>query len=734
MNSRQKEILQSELNNEKKTINELKQVYGQAIKDCEQKIRELSMRSDMENLQSIIYQKQYQQAIKGQLEGVLSQLQSNEFATVSEYLNKCYVDGYVGNMYDLAGQGIPLIVPIAQEQVAKVIQIDSKLSKPLYNSLGEDVNKLKTAIRAQVSRGIANGSSWNDIAKTLAETNMKNTPFNKAINRTITIARTEGHRVQTAAKLNSMEDAKKKGADVVKQWDATLDGSTRETHRKLDGQIREVDEDFEVDGMHASAPGHFGDPAEDCNCRCAVLQRAKWALNEAELETLQERAEFFGLDKTDDFNDFKEKYLKAANEESEGADSDSVRSDAQKISNESTSQEKATDKQPTQDELDAVENYVSGDGMYINHYLRDGDEAIKQMGEMRSEDKELIKNLEKATDRTQDNKVLYRSVDASAVFGDISMSDYEALRDKLVYNIDDKSTAKATDLIEAAKGKTITDKGFMSTTKDYEVAADFGDFTGSDKPIIIEFANADKVKGFDLEKHMPELNSNMEQAEVLLHNNSSYVIKDITTKKDDFGTNIYIKAEFENQLENIGNSSTIKSITVDNVRKAIEGSTIKPEVADYVYDTLANKNAARMFDKVRQIEVDPSIVMNTNVDRAGTFADVVLELNTNALGGKTIAEIDSMFMNAKNTVANSFEDAIAHEKYHADLIRGKNYAEIESLYDKLGYVHIESLSKTAYKDGTECIAEVGVMIDRGDAEKVPKDAMDLFVEYMGNRL
>lgn len=25
-------------------------------------------------------------------------------------------------------------------------------------------------------------------------------------------------------------------------------------------------------------PGDFGDPAEDCNCRCALLQRARWAL------------------------------------------------------------------------------------------------------------------------------------------------------------------------------------------------------------------------------------------------------------------------------------------------------------------------------------------------------------------------------------------------------------------------------------------------------------------------
>lgn len=320
MNIRQKEVLQQELNNEKKTIKELEQVYQQAIKDCEKKIRELSMRSDMENIQSIIYQKQYQQAIKGQLEGVLSQLHSNEFATVSEYLNKCYTDGFVGSMYDLAGQGIPLIVPINQNQVVKAIQLDSKLSKTLYESLGEDVGKLKTAVRAQVSRGISNGSSWNDIAKIFAERNMKNTPFGTAINNAIRIARTEGHRVQTSAKMDAMSEAKKKGADVVKQWDSTLDGRTRTTHRQLDGQIRELDEPFEVEGMKADAPGMFGNPAEDCNCRCAVLQRARWALDETELDTLKERAEYFGLDKSKDFEDYKSKYLNISEEDIRKAD------------------------------------------------------------------------------------------------------------------------------------------------------------------------------------------------------------------------------------------------------------------------------------------------------------------------------------------------------------------------------------------------------------------------------
>ena len=91
-----------------------------------------------------------------------------------------------------------------------------------------------------------------------------------------------------------------------------LDGSTRDTHRELDGQIREVDEPFEIGRKKAMYPGDFGDPAEDCSCRCVALTRARWALGEAELETMKQRAEFFGLDKTENFEDYKKKYLKAA--------------------------------------------------------------------------------------------------------------------------------------------------------------------------------------------------------------------------------------------------------------------------------------------------------------------------------------------------------------------------------------------------------------------------------------
>lgn len=66
-------------------------------------------------------------------------------------------------------------------------------------------------------------------------------------------------------------------------------------------------------------PGDFGDPAQDCNCRCVAVQRARWALGEEELEEQKRRAEAFGLGKNEakkqQFAEFEKRFLKAAAEE-----------------------------------------------------------------------------------------------------------------------------------------------------------------------------------------------------------------------------------------------------------------------------------------------------------------------------------------------------------------------------------------------------------------------------------
>ena len=308
MKKYEKEILETEIKNEKQVLNKLKKHYKESINQIGLKIEALEKRMKVEGTQSIIYRLDYQKALKTEIQGILDVLTGQEYETISDYLNKCYNNSFLGTMYSLQKQGIPLIIPIDQKQVIDAIVHKSKLSKKLYTTLGFNMNDLKKRISSEVSRGITNNLPYGEIAR-----NIENTT-SIGLNKSVRIARTEGHRIQGQAQLDASVKAKEKGANVVKQWDASLDGRTRKSHRKLDGQIREVDEYFEVDGKKAMTAGQFNRAEEDVNCRCRVNQRAKWALDEDELEELKKRAEYFGIDKTKDFDDFKTKYLQASEE------------------------------------------------------------------------------------------------------------------------------------------------------------------------------------------------------------------------------------------------------------------------------------------------------------------------------------------------------------------------------------------------------------------------------------
>lgn len=319
MKYREKIVQIEFLDDEERVIRRLQAVYNQSLKDITQKANALQEEiykiqdkynsiedeQERETLKSMerskVYQKQYQDALKTQVRDILDKMHQKEFKTVNEYLNACYNKAFTGNMYVLHGEGIPLIVPIDQEKVARAVQINSKISKGLYSRLGEDVDLLKRKITAQISRGVATGMSYSQMAQQLA--GYTKTGYNNAVR----ITRTEGHRIQQESTMDACYAARERGADVVKQWDATMDANTRESHQMVDGEIRALDEKFSNGLMYPGDPS--GSAAEVINCRCVLLQRAKWALDQKELDRLKERASFYGLDKRKSFDEFNKKYI-----------------------------------------------------------------------------------------------------------------------------------------------------------------------------------------------------------------------------------------------------------------------------------------------------------------------------------------------------------------------------------------------------------------------------------------
>lgn len=310
----EKEVIQAQLKSEKAVLKELEKHYHEAVKGIENRIAELMGRKDA-NLPHVIRRIEYQRMIQAQVKAALDVLHAKEYETISEYLNNSYTDAFVGTMYTLHHQGMPVIVPIDQSVAVKAVTLDSKLKSDLYTSLGLDLTQLKKTISAEITRGIASGMLYSDMMRNIK--NAGGVPLSRAR----TIVRTEAGRVQEQATMDAANKAKKAGANVVKQWSSILDGKTRDSHRRLDGQIRELDEPFTIGRRKAMHPHDFGVAEEDINCRCTMLTRARAALDEDELRILQERAsqhgllvkdsKAFGKAKAKDFSDFKKKYLKA---------------------------------------------------------------------------------------------------------------------------------------------------------------------------------------------------------------------------------------------------------------------------------------------------------------------------------------------------------------------------------------------------------------------------------------
>lgn len=270
-----KEIMQAQLDNEKAVLKQLESNYKDALEEINSKIANLMARADAD-MQHVIYQVEYQKALKKQIEGILLQLQTNEFDTVSAYLTKSYEEGFLGTMYAMQSQGVPLVFPINQEEVVAAIQHETALTKSLYEAF--DMKDLQKKIAGEISRGFSTGALYKEVARNVQAV----TGIEK--NKAMRIARTEGHRITETAAHNAQLKAKDRGADIVKIWDAALDSKTRPSHVRVDGEIKEVEEKFSNGLMY---PGDSsGKPEEVINCRCRSRTDARWALEADETKML----------------------------------------------------------------------------------------------------------------------------------------------------------------------------------------------------------------------------------------------------------------------------------------------------------------------------------------------------------------------------------------------------------------------------------------------------------------
>ncbi len=119
-----------------------------------------------------------------------------------------------------------------------------------------------------ITEGREEGLSVNQIAQNISN---KVLPISKS--RAALIARTETHNAASFAN-HQYHDILKKDLDLnmMKKWVSTSDNRTRSAHVEANGQVRAMDEDFDIGGTQMS---HAGDPRggakNNVNCRCVII-------------------------------------------------------------------------------------------------------------------------------------------------------------------------------------------------------------------------------------------------------------------------------------------------------------------------------------------------------------------------------------------------------------------------------------------------------------------------------
>lgn len=152
-----------------------------------------------------------------------------------------------------------------QNMINELFSITNPKNIELANALKNYAPNAKKYLRNALLQNLSIGKSYASMIKDIR------TGLNKTYNEAIRLIRTEGQRALNKGQNDLYLKAMSAGVEGVDVWDATLDGRTRQTHARADGQKRNSEGYFIIGGYQARYPLDENLPAEESvNCRCRL--------------------------------------------------------------------------------------------------------------------------------------------------------------------------------------------------------------------------------------------------------------------------------------------------------------------------------------------------------------------------------------------------------------------------------------------------------------------------------
>lgn len=204
-------------------------------------------------------------ALKDQPAGLESLLTAH-YRVVMEASGKRVLDGLKGRT--------PLNPPLTRGEDRGVETKDAEsffanfITSWIARYTAKKVGKITETTRKHIIRAIEDGEAEGMSIEKIADRIREKTGGTVAQHRGRTIAITETHSAATAANDGA---AGATGLKLKRSWLTARDENTRETHAAADGQVRGMDEPFDIGGYNLMRPGDpDGPPGEIIRCRCVV--------------------------------------------------------------------------------------------------------------------------------------------------------------------------------------------------------------------------------------------------------------------------------------------------------------------------------------------------------------------------------------------------------------------------------------------------------------------------------
>lgn len=192
---------------------------------------------------------------------------------VKEKLNQAHQDNYEMEV-DFTNRNL--------NEIGVPVKIDADYKKHKSKKIDKLVDKTINKMDKQIKSQMLNALNTKNVSEVinLLETFLKNQKkSNSLVSSFMRIFRTESTKMRSEFKIQAQKDLEELGFKVKRRWlhtlynpsNVILDNYTpREDHLIMNGQLEDNSGYFHSPNYDTKAPGMFGIPEEDINCRCDV--------------------------------------------------------------------------------------------------------------------------------------------------------------------------------------------------------------------------------------------------------------------------------------------------------------------------------------------------------------------------------------------------------------------------------------------------------------------------------